>query len=116
MTEQERTLLLAVSRWAQEQYSPTHRNRRDTQSDLENDLDEALAALNEMTLVEQLRAVPHVVDVVLTCAGAADEIELLRQALSELLADIDDPELIEISAATITRARQALTGRERQSR
>jgi hypothetical protein len=32
----------------------------------------------------------------------------MRTALTELLADIDDPELIEISAATIARARQAV--------
>lgn len=37
-----------------------------------------------------------------------DRHERLRVALTELLADIDDPELAEISNATIARARQAL--------
>jgi len=36
------------------------------------------------------------------------ENERLRGALTEMLADLDDPDLIEISAATIARARQAL--------
>ena len=35
----------------------------------------------------------------------------LEVALLDMLADLDDPDLVEISAATITRARQALAGR-----
>lgn len=42
------------------------------------------------------------------------ERDALRTVLSEMLADLDDPELIEISAATIARARQALYIHQRQ--
>jgi hypothetical protein len=43
---------------------------------------------------------------------AADDIECLRSTLAELLADIDevsDGKLPEVSAATLTRARQAMS-------
>lgn len=43
-----------------------------------------------------------------TMDDAADVIERLQNALMELLTDIDDIKLPEISAATLTRARQAL--------
>jgi hypothetical protein len=45
----------------------------------------------------------------------AAESDRLRTSLAEMLADLDDPEMVEISAATISRARQALTAGKSQS-